>query len=93
MKKLLLLSLFACSLFAAEPQKLKLFIKDGCPYCHKVLREMKHSMPTTDIGKNPADRDELEQTGGKAQVPCLFIDGKPLYESDAIIEWLNTHEY
>ncbi len=93
MKKFLILSLFACSLFGAEPKQLKLFIKDSCPFCHKVLREIKHPMPTTDIGKNPTDREELKEAGGKTQVPCLFIDGKPLYESDAIIEWLNTHEY
>ena len=26
--------------------------------------------------------------GGKVQVPCLFIDGKAMYESDDIIAYL-----
>ena len=31
---------------------------------------------------------ELVRVGGKRQVPCLFIDGEPLYESLDIIAWL-----
>ena len=30
----------------------------------------------------------LVELGGKAQVPCLVIDGEPMYESDDIIAWL-----
>jgi glutaredoxin len=26
--------------------------------------------------------------GGKHQVPCLFIDGDPMYESDDIVAWM-----
>ena len=33
----------------------------------------------------------LIEHGGKEQVPCLFIDGKPLYESLDIIAWLEEH--
>ena len=33
----------------------------------------------------------LIEVGGKSQVPYLFIDGKPLYESDAIITWLKNN--
>lgn len=28
---------------------------------------------------------------GKRQVPCLFIDGKPLYESSDIIAWFEQN--
>jgi len=31
--------------------------------------------------------DTLSSLGGKAQVPCLIINGVPLYESDDIITW------
>ena len=37
------------------------------------------------------DRKTLIEVGGMEQVPCLFIDGKPLYESLDIIAWLNAH--
>ena len=37
------------------------------------------------------DRLELIRVGGKQQVPCLFIDGKPMYESLDIVEWLRAN--
>ncbi|MBS4843870.1 MAG: glutathione S-transferase domain-containing protein, partial [Collinsella sp.] len=33
----------------------------------------------------------LIAVGGKRQVPCLFIDGKPLYESSDIIAWVQEN--
>ena len=35
--------------------------------------------------------DELVRVGGKMQVPCLFIDGNPMYESLDIIQWLKDN--
>lgn len=70
---------------------LELFIKQSCPYCQKVLHFMKSrhiEVPLRDIVEEPGARDELIAVGGKGQVPCLFIDGKPLYESDDIIAYL-----
>ena len=37
------------------------------------------------------NRERLIRDGGKLQVPCLFIDGKPLYESDDIVAWLRAN--
>ena len=74
---------------------LKLYMFDTCPFCRKVLREIE-SQGRTDvelknIHKSAEDRDTLIEVGGKSQVPCLFIDGEPLYESGDIIEWLRSH--
>lgn len=44
-----------------------------------------------DINRSMEDRERLIREGGKLQVPCLFIDGKPLYESDDILEWLREN--
>ena len=44
-----------------------------------------------DIHKSAEDRARLLRDGGKEQVPCLFIDGKPMYESLDIIEWLKAN--
>ena len=41
--------------------------------------------------EDPDAADELARVGGKRQVPCLFIDGKPLYESLDIIKWLEEN--
>ena len=74
---------------------LKLYMFETCPYCRKVLREIESSGRTDvelhNIRKSEADRLYLKLVGGKEQVPCLFIDGKPLYESDDIVRWLRDH--
>jgi len=44
-----------------------------------------------DILEDEESRKTLVLVGGKEQVPCLFIDGKPLYESSDIIEWLKEN--
>ena len=75
--------------------KLELFKKDSCPYCQKVMKYISAVERTDvilcDIIQDEGNRIRLISEGGKLQVPCLFIDGKPMYESDDIIEWLMDH--
>lgn len=75
--------------------ELKLYMFETCPYCRKVMREIEDEGRTDveyrDIRKSEEDRLELVRVGGKQQVPCLFIDGVPMYESDDIVEWLRSH--
>lgn len=73
---------------------LVLYYKPTCPYCQRVLRFMQNKgieIPLRDIVADNDARDYLVEYGGKAQVPCLFIDGEPLYESMDIIKWLNAN--
>ncbi len=74
---------------------LELYKKDSCPFCQKVLRFIKNhgieGITYRDIIDVPENQQKLIEQGGKNQVPCLFIDGKPLYESDDIISWLKEH--
>ena len=74
---------------------LKLYMFDTCPFCRKVLREIEDQGRTDielkNIRKDPEDEKTLLEVGGKSQVPCLFIDGKPMYESGDIIEWLRNN--
>lgn len=70
----------------------ELFYMPTCPFCKKVLSFMdKHGieMPLRDITADSEARDKLERVGGKVQVPCLFIDDKPMYESDDIIAYVD----
>lgn len=70
----------------------ELFMMPTCPFCQKVLSFMKDrgiELPLRDITAEPEARAELERVGGKVQVPCLFIDGKPMYESGDIIAYLD----
>ena len=75
--------------------KLELFERETCPYCQKVLRYLqvakRDDVELHDITADEAARARLVKVGGMQQVPCLFIDGRPLYESDDIISWLREH--
>ncbi len=74
--------------------KLELYYRPTCPFCRKVLDFMtKHhvgGIELKDIGE-AAHQQALIKIGGKSQVPCLFRDGTPLYESDDILQWLKNH--
>jgi glutaredoxin 3 len=75
-------------------KNLTLYHFAGCPYCKRVtdyLQQANINIPLKDIHENMAYRDELIKIGGKKQVPCLVIDGKALYESMDIIEWLKKN--
>ena len=71
---------------------LQLYKKDSCPYCQKVMAYIKEAGRTDiemmDILEDEENLRRLIEVGGKKQVPCLFIDGKALYESDDIIAYL-----
>lgn len=67
-----------------------LYYKKSCPYCQKVLRFMEANHLTMDTRETtqPGNQNDLIRIGGKKQVPCLIVNGKPLYESDDIIAYL-----
>ena len=75
--------------------ELVLYYYPTCPYCRKVTRFIdKNNLDEIDlknINKDKEAEKELIDIGGKRQVPCLFIDGDPLYESDDIINWLKSN--
>jgi glutaredoxin len=52
---------------------------------------LNNSFILKNIREDPEARKELISIGGKEQVPCLFIDGNPLYESADIINWLEEN--
>ncbi|MFT7538687.1 MAG: glutaredoxin 3 [Lysobacterales bacterium] len=73
---------------------LELYYRASCPFCLKVLAFMKDNnieITLKDISATSDVRNDLIRIGGKQQVPCLVIDGKPLYESDDIINWLKEN--
>lgn len=82
---------------AQKPAKyqLALYYRPGCPYCEKVITFLKKnniSIPLKNISAYDQAREYLLKNGGKVQVPCLFINGKALYESSDIIDWVNKNK-
>jgi glutathione S-transferase len=74
--------------------ELTLYHFPACPYCRVVqdcLNRLDLEITMRDIRLEPGARDELLEIGGKTQVPCLVIDGKPLYESADIVRWLQAN--
>jgi len=75
-------------------ERLELYYYPECPYCQRVLRTIDalgvtESIVYKVIHKDEEARQTLVSVGGKQQVPCLFVDGSPLYESSDIADWLN----
>lgn len=100
MKFALLCLLFFCPILEAKQtsiekyhgHELVLYWRPGCPYCDDVIDYMKeHTIPVQLRNiQNAQYRKELIQIGGRQQVPCLTIDGKPMYESKCILRWLQN---
>ncbi|ERL06910.1 glutaredoxin [Olsenella profusa F0195] len=70
---------------------LQLYVKNNCPFCAKVEGFMSKNgidLPLHNIDESEDDRSFLVERGGKRQVPCLFVDGTALYESDDIVDFL-----
>lgn len=74
--------------------ELVLYKFDSCPFCRMVMYEvekMNLSITYKDTLMEDGMRQELIDIGGKSQVPCLLIDGEPLYESQDIIRYLKQN--
>jgi len=71
-------------------KELTLFYKPTCPYCQKVMNFMEQEGISVDKAniQDSENRQRLIEVGKMDQVPCLFIDGDPMYESDDIIAYL-----
>lgn len=74
---------------------LVLYYFPTCPYCRKVTNFInQHNLDQIElknINQNQEAEAKLIEVGGKRQVPCLFIDGEPLYESEDILSWLKSN--
>lgn len=73
---------------------LVLYKFDSCPYCRRVQRvldQLDLEVELRDTRENPEHRRALRQQTGRTQVPCLFIDGEPMFESADIVDWLQAY--
>jgi glutaredoxin 3 len=75
---------------------LDLYYFPQCPYCQVVLSALRvtgleSKVNFHDIHDNPSDKQKLIKDTGRGTVPCLYIDNKPMHESQEIAKWL--HDY
>ncbi len=80
----------------AQTANMAIYQYAACPFCVKTRRAIRRlglNIELRDAKNDPQYRLELEQQGGKQQVPCLRIeeDGAVtwMYESSDIIDYLS----
>ena len=73
---------------------LVLYKFDSCPYCRRVMSVIDALNVDMEMRDTRSDRqwqkDLIDKTG-RTQVPCLFIDGEPMFESADINNWLRAN--
>lgn len=72
---------------------LALYKYDACPFCRRVMFTIDQlgiadQIEMRDTRREPKWRADLIDKTGRTQVPCLFIDGEPMFESADISRWL-----
>lgn len=74
---------------------IQLYMRDGCPYCQKVLLAAQElglkeneDFSIIDAAPGTPGRDVVLSVGGKAMVPFLVDGDKTMYESGDIIDYL-----
>lgn len=70
---------------------LALYYFESCPFCVMVLRaieKLKIDVEYRDIFSDSEHLNKLVSDTGKRTVPCLYIDGNPMFESSDIMDWL-----
>lgn len=75
-------------------RELVLYRSGMCGYCvrvERVLDSLGLELEMRDTARDSSVRNELRDRTGRTQVPCLFIDGTPLFESADIIVWLEAY--
>ena len=58
----------------------------------EVIEDLNLEVTFKDTLMNPEFGSEHLKITGRRTVPCLYIDGRPMFESRDIIRWLNDNQ-
>ncbi|MDH5414012.1 MAG: glutathione S-transferase N-terminal domain-containing protein [Flavobacteriaceae bacterium] len=77
--------------------KLELYYYKQCPFCRYVTNKIEELNIQDKIEyKNTLEVSEYRQEHlsitGRTTVPCLYINGTPLFESQDIMKWLEDNK-
>lgn len=75
-----------------NPQRIRLFVKSYCPWCHKAERWLDQrgfAYDTLDVIDDSAAMAEMEKLSGQDLAPVIDVDGKILadFGPDELEEW------
>jgi len=91
-------SSFTIEAYSAQQEKtyqITLYYSPQCPYSQKVLSYLRNSgiqIPMKNVKIDGTAREELLKKGGHLFVPCLIVNGEPIYNANDIIDWLKSHQ-
>ena len=74
--------------------ELELYFFEECPYCQRVLaviQKLNIKVTFSNIHNDINQMHKLHQITGRKTVPCLFINGEPMFESGDIKAWLEKN--
>src|SRR5215472_18641847 len=73
---------------------LKLFHMYASPWAERVRWALKYKdVPYEKENYQPGvDEEKIKKLTGQAQVPVLMVDGKPIPDSTAILNWLEQYK-
>jgi glutaredoxin 3 len=75
-----------------KPQRVRLFIKPGCPWCVEAiewLRERGVAFEELDVTNDPEARREMRELTGQTYAPSIEVDGRVLadFGAEELEEW------
>lgn len=76
------------------PSSAVLYYSPACWHSQQLidsLDQMNIKLPMKDVSADSEAKEYLRVNGGLMQVPCLFIDGKPLYNDEEIMKWIKAN--
>lgn len=74
--------------------KLDFYYFESCPYCQRVISVIKKNkiqVNWMDIQTTSEHAKKLRSDTGRTTVPCLYINGEPMFESLDIMKWLENN--
>jgi monothiol glutaredoxin len=75
-----------------KPQRVRLFIRPGCPWCDEAidwLGERGIAFEELDVTNDAEARREMRELTGQTYAPCIEVDGRVLadFGADELEEW------
>jgi glutaredoxin len=70
---------------------LALYTAKRCSYCwvvHRAVEQLAVDCEYRDIVADSTHLSDLVRLTGRRTVPCMLVDGQPMFESVKIVEWL-----
>jgi glutaredoxin 3 len=75
---------------------IQLYHRWHCPYSASVRDFIDHhklgqEIEFLELSESRASETKLTELTSQSQVPCLVVNGRPILESDEIVQWLQAN--